>query len=382
MKDDDIISNVNFNNREHGNDIRTLFRHPNFPCMMSIDGSIVNNPIYQNNNFESNLIEKIRRDFGPDGTKNFRIMPLDLYLTKGLDKDKQSMLLFYYSGKLMSGWKTFLMPFGDSTIEDDINKLIQNHEKDLEQFLKRKFDTISITKLPNTKYLVSFKMDPGYKELVAYVFTFCYVNITGDNPDIAKREFEFEYPIGEYTRKFKWLYPEELEFEEKMMEVNGDVIRYIHKTFETMLNDVPVSLNESIKFFKHDFALSFAGEDRPIAERIARLLRSYNADVFFDDFYKSDLVGKDLSDYFKKTYGNDTRFVVPFISENYPNKDWANFEFSIARDEAKSRKSEFILPVRLDETKVFGLSDTIGHIPFEKEGISGTVDILIKKLSE
>lgn len=379
MKVDDIVSNANLNNREHENAIRTLFRHPNFPCMMSIDGSIANNPIYHNNNSESNLIERIRRDFGPDGTKNFRIMPLDLYLIKGLDKNKQSMLLFYCSGKLMSGWKTFLMPFGDSTIEDDIDKLIKNHERDLEQFLKRESDTISITKLPNNKYLVSFKMDPGYKELVAYVFTFCYVNITGDNPDISKREFEFEYP--KYTRKFKWLYPEELEFEEKMMEVNSDVIRYIHNTFETMLNDVPVSLNELIKFFKHDFALSFAGEDRPTVERIARLLRSYNAEVFFDDFYKSDLVGKDLSDYFKKTYGNDTRFVVIFISENYPNKDWANFEFSIARDEAKSRRSEFILPVRLDETKVYGLSDKIGHIPFEKEGISGTVDILMKKLS-
>lgn len=382
MKDDDLISNGNFNNQEHGDAIRTLFRHPNFPCMMSIDGLIVNNPIYHNNNFESGLIEKIRSDFGPDGTKNFRIMPLDLYLIKGLDKDNQSMLLFYYSGKLMSGWKNFLMPFGNSTIEDDINKLIKNHEKDLEQFLKRKSDTISITKLPNTKYLVSFKMDPGYKELVAYVFTFCYVNITGDNPDIARREFEFEYPIGDYTRKFKWLYPEELEFDEKMMEVNGDVIRYIHKTFETMLNDVPVSLNESITFFKHDFALSFADEDRSTVESIAILLESNGAKVFYDDFYKSNLVGKGLSNYFKKTYGSDARFVVPFISKNYSNKEWANFEFSIARDEAKSRKSEFILPVRLDETKIFGLSDDVRYIPFEKEGISGTVDILIKKLSE
>lgn len=147
-----------------------------------------------------------------------------------------------------------------------------------------------------------------------------------------------------------------------------------------MLNGVTVSFNKPIKLFKHDFALSFAGKDRPIVERIAQALKEKGLDPFYDNFYKSELVGKNLSNYFKKTYGSNTQFVVPFLSKNYPNKEWTNFEFSIARGESKKRKSEFILPVRLDKTIVFGASDQVGHIDFETEGVDGTVDILIKKL--
>lgn len=377
MKEDDIISNVKLIDRsEHEEAIRTLYRHPYFPCMMSLNGSIVQNPIYEH--LDKATVELIQNDYGPKGLKNFTIMPLDLYLIKGLDKNKQSMLLFYYSGKPKSGWKSFLLPFGNSNKEKDISELILNHETDLEQFLNRESKTVSITKLPNTKYLVSFKMNPGYTELVAYVFTFCYVNIAGEISDIAEKEFEFIN--GFHTRNFKWYYPEELEYNKKMMELNGDVIRYIHENFETMLNSVTLSFDKPIKLFKHDFALSFAGKDRPIVERIAQKLKEKGFDPFYDDFYKSELVGKNLSNYFKEIYASNTQFVVPFISKNYPNKEWANFEFSIARDESKKRKSEFILPVRLDKTIVFGMSDHTGHIDFETEGVDGTVDILIQKL--
>lgn len=377
MKEDDIISNVELINRpEHEEAIRTLYRHPYFPCIMSLKGSIVQNPVYEH--LDKATIEQIQKDYGPNGLKNFTIMPLDLYLIKGLDKNKQPMLLFYYSGKPKSGWKSFLLPWGYSNKEKDISELIINHEIDLEQFLNRESKTVSITKQPNTKFLVSFKMNPGYTELVAYVFTFCYVNIAGDISDIAEREFEFI--TGGHTRNFKWFYPEELEYNKKMMKLNGDVIRSIHEIFETMLNGVTVSFNKPIKLFKHDFALSFAGKDRPIVERIAQALKEKGLDPFYDNFYKSELVGKNLSNYFKKTYGSNTQFVVPFLSKNYPNKEWTNFEFSIARGESKKRKSEFILPVRLDKTIVFGASDQVGHIDFETEGVDGTVDILIKKL--
>lgn len=377
MKVDEIISKVELINRsDHEEAIRTLFGHLHFPCMMSLNGSIVQNPVYDH--LDKAMVERIQKDYGPNGQKDFKIMPLDLYIIKGLDKNKQPMLLFYFSGKPKSGWNNFLLPWGYSNKEKDVSELIQNHEKDLEDFLSLEPKTVSITKLPNTKYLVSFKMNPGYRELVAYVFTFCYVDIAGDISDIAKRDFGFT--TGDHIRNFKWYYPEELEYDLEMMKLNGDVVRYIHEIFETMLNNVPVSLKNPIKFFEHEFALSFAGEDRHIVEKIAQALIEKGSEPFYDEFYKSELVGKNLSDLFKKKYGSNTQFVIPFLSENYPNKEWTNFEFSIARVEAKSRKTEFILPVRLDKTIVFGALDDVAYIDFEKEGVSGTVDILIGKL--
>ena len=378
-KEDEIISKANLEDRPiHVEAIRALFKHPNFPRMMCLNGSIVENPIYDY--LRESTIDKIQLDYGPNGSKNFRIMPLDLFLIKGVTKHNQPMILCYWSGKLKSGWKSYLILFRDSNKEKNIDEQIKNHEKDIETFLHRRSKTVTVTKQPNTKYLVSFKIDQGYKELVAYIFTFCYVNISGDNSDIARREFDFRE--GDYTRKFKWYYPEEMEEDKRMLEVDGDVLKYMHNSFETMLINVPISITNPIKIFNHDIALSFAGEDRSIAVKIARSLKSKGIDVFFDKFYQSDLWGKNLSDYFKEEYGKKARYVVPLISKNYVVRDWANFEFSIARDEAKSRKSEFILPLMLDDTKVFGLPPTIGFIDLRREGISTAVKLLIEKLSK
>lgn len=114
--------------------------------------------------------------------------------------------------------------------------------------------------------------------------------------------------------------------------------------------------------FDHDLALSFAGENRDTVESIAIELRNNDVNVFYDDFYKAELVGKDLSDYFKKKYSDSSKYVVIFISKYYTQKDWTNFEFEIALDKTKTMKTEFILPVRLDDTIVLGMKRTIGYI--------------------
>ncbi len=132
--------------------------------------------------------------------------------------------------------------------------------------------------------------------------------------------------------------------------------------------------------FEHDLALSFAGENRDIVESIAIELRENGVDVFYDDFYKAELVGKDLSDYFKKKYSVKSKYVVIFISKYYPLKDWTNFEIEIALDKTKTMKGEFILPVRLDDTIMHGIKRTIGYIDFRQEGVDGTVKILLNKL--
>lgn len=87
------------------------------------------------------------------------------------------------------------------------------------------------------------------------------------------------------------------------------------------------------KRFEHEVAISYAGEDGEIAEQIAQSLRKNGVSVFYDEFYKEDLWGKRLSTWFRKKYGKSSRFVLALVSHYYPVKDWANFEFSIARAE-------------------------------------------------
>ncbi len=133
--------------------------------------------------------------------------------------------------------------------------------------------------------------------------------------------------------------------------------------------------------FEYDIAISFAGEDREIAKNLAEKIRNKRVKVFYDKFYKHDLWGKELTEYFRDVYGARTRFVVILISEHYPVKDWTDFEFSIARAEAKKRQTEFILPIRIDNTKILGIHGDVGYLDYRKEGLDEIVNCLMKKLS-
>lgn len=132
--------------------------------------------------------------------------------------------------------------------------------------------------------------------------------------------------------------------------------------------------------FKYDFAISYAGEVREIAENIANLLMEKNIKVYYDRFFEGEMLGKKLSTYFHQKFGMDAKYVIILISKEYPLKDWTNWELSIARDEAKKRKEEFILPIRIDDTKILGIHDDIGFINLREKSIEETVNILLEKL--
>jgi hypothetical protein len=134
--------------------------------------------------------------------------------------------------------------------------------------------------------------------------------------------------------------------------------------------------------FKFDIAISFAGEDREISERLAEKLQSKGIKVFYDRFFRSELWGKELTKYFQEVYGPKTKFVVLLLSKHYPVKKWTGFEFSIMDKEAEKRKNEFILPVRLDDTKMEGIKEDVAYLDYRKEGIDGIVECLLEKLSE
>lgn len=129
-----------------------------------------------------------------------------------------------------------------------------------------------------------------------------------------------------------------------------------------------------------DFSLSFAGEDRAVAAKLHHLLERSGARVFYDDKFRPFLLGKKMTKEFKKIYGASTRFVVPIISKHYPEKDWTDFEFSIGKRERGRRREEFILPLRLDKTKILGLHDDVGYIDLQQTSIKEAAEVLLSKI--
>jgi hypothetical protein len=81
----------------------------------------------------------------------------------------------------------------------------------------------------------------------------------------------------------------------------------------------------SIEFdTKYDFALSFAGEDRDLAEQLFQELQSREVAVFYDKNEQHRILANDVEEYLAPIYRSEARFVAPpskpFISQENMDK--------------------------------------------------------------
>ena len=133
---------------------------------------------------------------------------------------------------------------------------------------------------------------------------------------------------------------------------------------------------------KYDVALSFAGEDRHYAEALANLLKSGGYSVFYDDYEKAQLWGKNLYDHFSSVYKDQARYCVMFLSEHYARKLWTKHERQSAQARALEESKEYILPIRLDDTEISGILGTLWYLDFHSMSIEEIYQTLVEKLVE
>jgi len=70
------------------------------------------------------------------------------------------------------------------------------------------------------------------------------------------------------------------------------------------------------------------------------------------------------------------------ISVNYRDKQWTNHERKAAQARAFSQNKEYILPLKLDDTEIPGLNETIGYVDYRQSNTEEIVDLLEHKLKE
>jgi hypothetical protein len=132
----------------------------------------------------------------------------------------------------------------------------------------------------------------------------------------------------------------------------------------------------------YDVAISFAGEDRSVAESIAIKLKEKDVRVFYDAFEKDQLWGKNLYEYLTKIYTEEARYCLILLSKSYAEKSWTNLERRSAQARALREGKEYILPIRIDDTKIPGLPETVGYISLWNTTIEKIVDLVLKKLGK
>ena len=130
----------------------------------------------------------------------------------------------------------------------------------------------------------------------------------------------------------------------------------------------------------YDIVISFAGEDREVAEAIASNLVVEGINVFYDEYEQANLWGKDLYVHLTKIYRDESKFCLMIISESYAEKQWTNHERKAAQARAFQENSEYILPLRLDDAEIDGVLGTNGYIDYRQVPLEGVIDLLADKI--
>src|SRR5581483_5082001 len=134
------------------------------------------------------------------------------------------------------------------------------------------------------------------------------------------------------------------------------------------------------KKYEFDIALSFAGENRAVVKRLAKILKDCEVDVFYDEYNKATLWGKDLYQHLQDIYQNRAKYCVVFVSKHYIKKHWSKHELKHAQARAFATDREYILPLRLDNTVLPGLPSTVGYLDLCKHTIKDVAVLLLEKL--
>jgi TIR domain-containing protein len=134
--------------------------------------------------------------------------------------------------------------------------------------------------------------------------------------------------------------------------------------------------------FEFDVAISFAGPQRQLAERLATIVKDAGFTVFYDNFYPDHLWGKDLPVFFDEIYQKKSQFCVPFLSQEYIERMWTTWERRSATARVLAeRGKEYLLPIMVENVEVPGIPTTIGYLSLADRSIEDIADILVKKLT-
>ena len=77
---------------------------------------------------------------------------------------------------------------------------------------------------------------------------------------------------------------------------------------------------------RYDFALSFAGPDRDVAEALFASLAASEVEVFYDKNEQHRILAEDVEEYLRPIYQSEAKFVLALLGPEYPERIWTKIE--------------------------------------------------------
>ncbi len=137
---------------------------------------------------------------------------------------------------------------------------------------------------------------------------------------------------------------------------------------------------------RYDFALSFAGSDRDIAEALFRQLQEHEFEIFYDKNEQHRILAEDVEEYLAPIYSSDAQLVICILGPDYPKRVWTKFESEQFKERFKTGE---VIPIVLSTAPlgVFDSASRVGHIRWDRAADFGSqlqaaVDLLVSKCAE
>jgi hypothetical protein len=131
---------------------------------------------------------------------------------------------------------------------------------------------------------------------------------------------------------------------------------------------------------RYDFALSFSGTSRDIAELIYSGLSSRQIEVFYDRQEEQRILAVDVEEYLEPIYRSEARYVICILDQDYSKRMWPRIE--VTKFEERLGKGE-IIPILIDDLAegVFSRIEKTGHFRVKRANLGTDVDRLVSLLS-
>jgi hypothetical protein len=191
--------------------------------------------------------------------------------------------------------------------------------------------------------------------------------------EIKLRGMDFITPDGNLDEKMRYT----LDYQPFISSINYKLIFGGGLTDKERIGEMMPSSNQT---FEYDVAISFAGENRQIAQQLFQAMMAIGVKVFYDQNEAANMWGKDSIEVLADVYANKARFCLMLISKYYPEKPWTRLERISAQNRALRQPTEYILPIRLDDTEVPGLPPSISYLDLRHFSIEEVVESVLVKL--
>ncbi len=127
-----------------------------------------------------------------------------------------------------------------------------------------------------------------------------------------------------------------------------------------------------------DFALSFAGAQRSLAEDIRNRLLERKYSVFYDRDYEHEMIGRNGAEYLRNIYSRQSKYCIVLISKEYDKSQWASLEKEAIEGRELRGEQGVLIPVKTSEHSPEWLPETRIYFDLNSRSLEEFTSILEK----